>query len=121
MSDLPKIKQFKTPEGYFERLPDSIMKKIDKKKSFNWIPYVAAAAMLIISFGLWQFNIINTESSIPSYAFEEEVNLYIESQYWTVEDILSMTDNPNEILDQIIDEELMIDSELLFEEEQFWY
>lgn len=119
MSELPKIKRFKSPEGYFEQLPNTIMNKIDKKKSFNWIPYVAAAAMLIISLGLWQFN--STESSIPAYAFDEEVNLYIESQYWTVEDILSMTDNPNEILDQIIDEEMMIDSELLYEEEQFWF
>ena len=36
---------------------------------------------------------------------EQEIDLYISSGYWQAEDILSFSENPNLILDEIIEEE----------------
>jgi hypothetical protein len=46
--------------------------------------------------------------------------LYIESEQWNAEDVLSLSDNPNELLDQIIEEELA-KSEPLWKEEETWF
>jgi hypothetical protein len=51
---------------------------------------------------------------------DEEALLYIESEQWNAEDVLSLSDNPNELLDQIIEEELA-KSEPLWTEEETWF
>lgn len=102
MSKLPKIQDFKAPEGYFDKLPDEILFKTKEQNSFGWMKY-AAAAIFILGFGYWQWP-VNTEQS-EWLAMETEVNLYIDSQYWTAEDVLSFSENPDEILAGILDEE----------------
>ncbi|MCE2707666.1 MAG: hypothetical protein LW685_03635 [Algoriphagus sp.] len=64
--------------------------------------------------------ILNQKQEPTPISVEEEALLYIESGQWSTEDILSMSDNPNELLDQIIEEELS-KTEPLWTEEETWY
>ena len=119
MQKIPKIKDFKAPDNYFDSLPDNIMDRINPNRSINWMKYAAAAAVFVVSLGVWQFNSYNSE--VEAYSMDEEVNPYIESQFWTAEDVLSMVDNPEEILDQIIAEEMVYEVEDIDENDQNWY
>ncbi|MDR7129594.1 hypothetical protein J2X69_001939 [Algoriphagus sp. 4150] len=119
MQKIPKIKDFKAPDDYFDNLPDTVMDRIDTQRSVNWMNYAAAAAILVVSLGVWQFNV--KDSQFERLAMDEEVNFYIESHYWTAEDVLSMVDNPEEILDQIIAEEMVYEIDLVDENDQQWY
>jgi len=118
MKELPKINDFNTPDGYFEQLPDQIMDSIKPIQKTIWIRYAASIA-LIISAGIWY--VFAPETEVEKLGFEEEVNLYIDSQYWSAEDVLSMADNPDEILDQILNEELPEDTELWGDDNQTWF
>lgn len=119
MNHLPKLKDFQTPEGYFDRLPDQILEKAMARKSNSWTKY-AAAAVFMLGLGLtWQQGVFRTEPQ--PLTMEEEANLYIESQVWTSEDILSLSEDPNALLDQIIEEELPAYEELWAEDEQNWF
>jgi len=116
MRKIPKLDDFQAPEGYFEQLPDEIISRLTEKSKPNWIQYAAAVAILVVGFGVWQFTSIN--SSSDQSTLNDEVNLYIESQYWTAEDVLSMSDNPEAILDEIIDEELILMEDSWLEDNQ---
>ncbi|SFB02868.1 hypothetical protein [Algoriphagus aquimarinus] len=119
MQKLPKIQDFKAPEGYFDSLPDKIMEEIKPNRSIQWIKYAAAAAILVVSLGVWQFN--SSDTQFETLSMDEEVNFFIESQYWTAEDVLAMVDNPEEILDQIIAEEMVYEIDMVDEKDQHWY
>lgn len=119
MQKLPKIQDFKAPEGYFDSLPDDIMERIKPQRSIHWMKYAAAAAALVVSLGVWQFNTSDTQ--FETLSMDEEVNFFIESQYWTAEDVLAMVDNPEEILDQIIAEEMVYEVDMVDENDQHWY
>jgi len=118
MQKIPKIKDFKVPEAYFDNLPGNIMERITPQRSIHWMKYAAAAAVLVVSLGVWQFNI--SHSQFDSLIMDEEVNFYIESQFWTAEDVLSMVENPDEILDQIIAEEMIYEVEMVNEGDLNW-
>lgn len=120
MQKFPKIKDFKAPEGYFDTLPDNIIDRLRPQRSIGWMKYAAAAALLVISLGVWQLNTPSSQS--VTLSMEEEVSLYIESQYWTAEDVLGVVDNPEEILDQILAEEMVYEVDFIEEEEnQNWF
>lgn len=118
MKQLPKIKDFKAPEGYFEHLPDQIMARRSSRPVIPiWSRY-AAAAMVILSIGIWVLT--QPEATTDPYlALDSEVNLYIESQYWTAEDILSLTDDSGIILEEIIEEETVFGNEQWIDEPLF--
>lgn len=119
MNNLPKFKDFDAPEDYFEHLPDQILVKIKSRKSFSWTKYAAAAAVLVGLGISWQWDLF-----APAYqplSTEEEADLYIESQLWTAEDVLNLSDEPNALLDQIIEEELTASEELWADDELNWF
>lgn len=118
MEKLPKIKDFKAPQNYFEELPDQIISRSQTGIWRTLIPY-ASAAVVIICFGIWFLNPFTTSSQNEELiALDEEVLLYIESNQWSAEDVLSLSDDPNAILDEIIQEEL---DPLLIEETEDTY
>jgi hypothetical protein len=107
MKNLSKNNIFKTPEGYFDSLPDRVLEKYEKRKTrtLSFFQMTAAAAVFLI--GLFFFvikNEIPLDQSIEAN-LEQEIDLYINSGHWGAEDILSFSDNPNVILDEIIKEE----------------
>jgi hypothetical protein len=119
MNHLPKLKDFQAPEGYFDRLPEQILAKAKARKSHPWAKY-AAAAVLLLGLGFsWQLGLLSPDS--PPLSIDEEANLYIESQIWTAEDILSLSEDPNALLDQIIEEEMPSSEELWVEDELNWF
>lgn len=118
MEKLPKLQEFKAPEGYFEALPDRILQKSKRNRSTTFIRYAAAASVLI-TLGVWQFGLFSSPS-VP-LTLEEEALLYIESNQWSSEDVLRLSDNPNEILDQIIEEQFGPADAPLEVEDENWY
>ena len=119
MNPLPKLRDFQTPEGYFDRLPDRIIARSMASKSSSWTKY-AAAAVVVLGLGLaWQFDLI--PPSDHPISMEEEANLYIESQVWTAEDILSMANDPNAVLDRIIEEEMSPLGDMWVDDELNWF
>ncbi|MBN7813605.1 hypothetical protein J0A68_21800 [Algoriphagus sp. H41] len=119
MNQLPKLKDFQAPEGYFERLPDQILTR-EKGRKFSFpVPYAAAAAVLI-GLGLaWQLGWFSPEPQLLS--LDEEAQLYIDSQVWTAEDVLTLSDDPNALLDQIIAEEMPVSDDVWLENELTWF
>lgn len=119
MKPLPKAPSFSVPEGYFEALPDQILHRIATPAPKSYLTWAAAvAAVLLLGVGLWQTQQANKEL-IPLTA-EEEAMLYIDSEQWSTEDVLSLSENPNELLDQIIEEEFT-KTEPLWNEEETWF
>lgn len=118
MLTLPKIKDLKSPDGYFEKLPDQILLKANKKESYPWVKW-AASIIVIVGLGFWQYN--KMDSASDKLMMEQEIDLYIDSQYWSAEDILSMSDNPEEILNEIIQDENPFIEEGTTEQEEIWY
>ncbi len=119
MNKLPKLKDFQVPDGYFDRLPDRIVAKEKNRKLPSPIKY-AAAAVIALGLGLtWQLGLFAPDSRALS--IDEEAQLYIESQVWTSEDVLSLADDPNALLDQIIEEEMPSSEELWIEDELNWF
>jgi hypothetical protein len=119
MNQLPKLKDFKAPDHYFEELPDQIMDRLTPVKSISWIKYAIAAAVVISLGILWQQDVFQTQPE--PLTLEEEVNLYIDSYYWSDEDVLSLAENPEAVLDEILTEELPSEEELWIEDEQNWF
>ena len=117
MHQLPKQKPFTTPDNYFEELPDRILSRVKVKES-SPILYWAAAAVVLLSLGWWQFG--GTSSTLLPLTAEEEVLLYIESGHWSAHDVLSLAEDPNQLLDQIIEEEYAKTAPLWTEEET-WF
>jgi hypothetical protein len=117
MEKLPKFQEFSAPEGYFEGLPDKILLKTKKEKTLFFVQYVAAASILI-TLGFWYLGL--PEHKVKQLTLEEEALLYIESNQWSSEDVLGLSENPNEILDLIIQEELG-NSEPLWIEDENWF
>lgn len=119
MNHLPKLKDFQAPKDYFNRLPDQILAKAKAQKSFSWSKYAAAAVILLGLSLTWQLGLLSPDSQPIS--LEEEANLYIESQIWTSEDVLSLADDPNALLDQIIEEEMPTLEELWADDDLNWF
>ncbi|MCE2777132.1 MAG: hypothetical protein LW824_05770 [Algoriphagus sp.] len=118
MQQIPKLKPFQTPENYFEELPEKILAKSKLPKpiqSWTW----AAAAVVLLGVGLWQAGGFYEDKPIL-VSPEEEALLYIESEQWSTEDVLSLSDDPNALLDQIIEEEYA-KSAPLWTEEETWF
>ncbi|RIW12694.1 hypothetical protein D0X99_18005 [Algoriphagus lacus] len=118
MNQIPKLKDFEAPEGYFEQLPDQIIDQLKPAKSFSWIKYAAAAVLLGLGI-TWQLDVFQAEPE--PLTLEEEVNLYIDSHTWTDEDVLSLAENPDAVLDEILSEELPAEEDLWNEDEQNWF
>lgn len=118
MKKIPNIKDLKAPEGYFDELPEEIMGKISKKEQYPWIKW-AASILVIFGIGVWQYSNYN---SVPTdLLVDQEIDLFIESQYWSAEDILSMSENPDEILNEIIQEENPFMDVETYSEEEIWF
>ncbi|MEN2282556.1 hypothetical protein AAGF08_10495 [Algoriphagus sp. SE2] len=118
MNKIPKINDLKSPEGYFEKLPEQIVYKINKKEDYPWIKW-AASIIVFLGIGIWQLN--NFNSTSEELLMDQQINLYIDSQYWTAEDVLSMSDNPEEILNEIIQDENPFIEDVSVEQEEIWF
>ena len=118
MQQIPKLKPFQTPAHYFEELPEKILAKAKHPKpipSWTW----AAAAVVLLGVGLWQAGGFYEDKPIL-VSPEQEALLYIESEQWSTEDVLSLSDDPNALLDQIIEEEYA-KSAPLWTQEETWF
>lgn len=104
MENLPQKDIFRIPEGYFEELPDKILTRHQKEKSRSVAMVIryAAAAVVVIGIGLFALFNMNEQDQMLQSNLNDEINLYINSDYWQAEDVLGLADNPDNILDEII-------------------
>jgi len=124
MKNIPNRNIFKTPEGYFENLPNLVLDKneLRKTRKMSFVQLTAAAAAVVI--GVFFFvtkNDITIDQSIEAN-LEQEIDLYINSGYWQAEDILTFSENPDLILDEIIEEEwgVLEDNQSEIETGEWW-
>lgn len=105
MKTIPKQDIYKIPEGYFNHLPERIIraKKIKTRKIVlsQWL----AAAVLVIGLAIFVYQPNLPETITLQSAMDLEVEFYINSGYWGAEDVISFSENPDGLLDIIIEEE----------------
>lgn len=104
MKNIPDKNIFTEPEGYFDKLSEVIITRRKKQVRQVYILRSAVAAILLIGLS---FMFVLHQAEEPTYqafdqGIDDEVELYISSEYWQAEDILLLSDDPNGILDQII-------------------
>ncbi len=125
MKDLNRHNIFKTPEEYFEELPDKILTRVEHEKTvrFNAISKVAAAiaALLLVGSVFIYFSPRESDNPYLQANLHEEIDMYINSGFWQAEDILSLAENPDLILDAIILEEWGIVNENHNSDEDEWW
>jgi hypothetical protein len=104
MKHLSKKEVFQTPAGYFEELPDRILlrNENEKTRSISLIRKYAAVAIIVLGIGIFAIYQNNQKEITFQAGLNNEIDLYINSDQWQAEDILSLSENPNSILDEII-------------------
>lgn len=107
MKNIPEKTIFTEPDGYFDKLPEEIISRRQKKVRQVYMVRAAVAAILLIGLS---FMFVLYQPQKPSYQamdqrIDDEVELYISSGYWQAEDILLLSDDPDSILDEIIEME----------------
>ncbi|WP_375582203.1 hypothetical protein [Cyclobacterium xiamenense] len=124
MNKFPKESVFKTPENYFDSLPDRILRKRRQRTRQVYLTALAVAAACIV--GFLMVVVFPTQQHTTDFrtAINEEVDYYITTGAWDEVDVLLLADNPNDLLDAITaaewrselgneDEELLL-NEILF-------
>lgn len=110
---------FKAPKGYFEELPNQILERHRTRKQKTkrlWLATSLSAAMVLIGVFFW-----NQPSSLEDNLHSNlaaEINFYINAGHWEAEDILNLSDNPNQLLDEMIANEWFFSDEE-YENEEF--
>lgn len=104
MEKFSKKEIFKTPDNYFEGLQESIVSRYEgeKVRQMNLFMRYAAVAVLVLGFGIYFLNQTSTPNFTAYPGLQQEIDVYINSDYWQAEDILMLAENPNSILDEII-------------------
>jgi predicted HNH restriction endonuclease len=122
MKHIPKHNIYEVPERYFDDLSERIIHKKRTLRRQRWYTQIAAAALLIIGTVVFISIKDPVMNEITLQAeMDQEVELYINSGYWDEEDVLILSENPDELLDAIIAEEWSGDSIKEDEtEEEFW-
>ncbi|WP_194774326.1 hypothetical protein [Pararhodonellum marinum] len=119
MKNIPKNIEFKTPEGYFEALPDRILKKRARSVKLTVLSRFAAAAVVVLGAFLLLFNLGNPDQQDFEANLDNQVELYISSGYWQAEDVLSLSDDPDALLDMILANE-WVNYESEVDAVEFW-
>ena len=96
---------YKVPEGYFETLPDRVIRTKNFKVRQTFIYRMAAAAVVAIGLALFAVKLSLVHDVAFQAEMDQEVEFYINSGYWAAEDVIGFSDNPDELLDIIITEE----------------
>lgn len=105
MKNIKKENIYKTPEGYFEDLPDQILQAYSEEKTpvYRMVTtWAAAAAIVVLGIALFVYTGQNQSSQNLQANLEPDIELYISSGYWEAEDLLSLSEDADEILDMII-------------------
>ena len=109
LEDIPKKDIFNVPEGYFDKLPNTIQARIEAQKgSFNWsapwmvtLKYAVPVVVLVVASLFW-FNkpTEDTESILASVQTEDLV-AYLDDSDLTTDDVLESVDFNADDVDQI--------------------
>lgn len=104
MKNLSQKEIFQTPKGYFDQLPDRIVLRYENEKVKRISLFRKYAAVAIIILGIGIFAIYQNKQNETSLQanLNKEIDLYINADLWQAEDILSLSENPDSILDEII-------------------
>ncbi|EKB50353.1 hypothetical protein [Cecembia lonarensis] len=124
MDNISKKNIYNTPDGYFDGLSEQILQRHEREKvkQISVFKKYAAAAVLVLGLGIYFLNDVGQSTATETNNISQEIDRYINADYWQVEDVLMLAENPNDILDEIILAEW---SEYNWEEDDFenniWY
>lgn len=122
--NLPKKNIFLSPEGYFEKLPEEILARVnqDYAQTRHWLWYGAAAAVVACGLLLTLLVQRTPESELNLEAqLAPEIEMYINAGHWQAEDILTFSDNPNDLLDAILLSEWGPNDAIDDTQEEWWF
>lgn len=106
MKNIPKLQIHKAPDAYFDQFPDKVLLKYKRKRARQtWMTAAAAAAVLILGLLLTVFTPQQQPQESLYTGLDETMELYIQAGIWNEHDILSLSENPNELLDLLLTEE----------------
>lgn len=105
MNQIPSQNIFKEPEGYFDDLFVRIQYRNQVRENRMKVYRLAAAAVIVLGMFLAIFIRGILSDNHFQAQMDEEVELYINSGYWEAEDVLVLSEDPDELLDLIIVEE----------------
>src|SRR5690606_39500721 len=94
MKQIPKHNIYKVPDGYFEALPERILRSKKTKARQVFLPRMAAAAVLVIGIAGFIFRPSFNEATLQA-EMDQEVEFYINSGTGNAEDVLSCSENPD--------------------------
>ncbi|WP_291782637.1 hypothetical protein [Cecembia sp.] len=124
MEKFSKKEIFKTPDNYFDGLQETIVSRYEgeKVRQISLFKRYAAAAIVVLGFAVYFINQTSEPNFTAFSGLQQEIDVYINSDYWQAEDILMLAENPNSILDEIIRNEWSdYDWELDDLENNIWY
>lgn len=104
MEKLPKKDIYKVPDGYFESLPERILERKSRQPRTVYLDIVryGAAAAVVIALIYFFTPMEQSNDTWHSHLVDEEIELYIDADYWQAEDILAFMEDPDGLLDEMI-------------------
>ena len=112
LEDIPKKDIFNVPEGYFDKLPNTIQARIASQKSaLNWsspwmvtLKYAVPVVVLIVAGILWFGKPAQDAESILASIQTEDLVAYLDDSELTTDDVLESVDFNADDVDQIENE-----------------
>ncbi|GGZ13988.1 hypothetical protein GCM10007049_02290 [Echinicola pacifica] len=106
MKNIPEHTLFKTPEGYFESLGTKTLARKKKKAQMVVMSRIGLAASVLLAVGLYFSNPFAEEIEQSQYvSMDAEIDQMIEQGIWSADDVLSMSEDPDAVLDELLQEQ----------------
>ena len=112
LEDIPKKDIFNVPEGYFDKLPNTIQARITSQKSASswgspWVTalkYAVPAVVLVVAGILWFNKPVQDAETILASIQTEDLVAYLDDSDLTTDDVLESVDFNADDVDQIENE-----------------
>ena len=112
LEDIPKKDIFNVPEGYFDKLPNTIQARIaSQKNALNWsnpwmvtLKYAVPVVVLIVAGILWFAKPVEDAETILASVQTEDLVAYLDDSDLTTDDVLESVDFNADDVDQIENE-----------------
>lgn len=106
MKNPSKHNIYSVPNGYFDGMPERLIRLKNKKNRQIILSRTLSAALVVVAATVLVYLKTPMADNVSLRAeMDQEVEFFINSGYWNAEDVISFSDHPNELLDEIIEDE----------------